>query len=125
MGCVKWGSGGAPWAVACGVPTIEELNRSWEEHLTDFNAQTWARMKAVGAMAGWEVGWAGQPAETFTQGGNASSARNDFFEFVVMFRGNELIREGRSDLSPEALVAETVFRAARMLESLGVQVMPR
>lgn len=108
------------------MPTIEELNRSWEEHLTDFNAQTWARMKAVGAMAGWEVGWAGQPAETFTLGGaNVRAVTNEFFEFVVMFRGNELVREGRSGLSPEALVAETVFRAARMLESLGVQVMPR
>ena len=101
------------------MPTIEELNRSWEAHLTAFNAQTWARMKAVGATAGWEVPSSGLHV------GMPRAAANDFFEFVVQFRGHELVREAHQEGAQEALVAETVFRAARMLESLGVQVIPR
>lgn len=76
-------------------------------------------MKAVGATAGWEDPLSGRPA------GMPRAATNDFFEFVVQFRGNELVREAQQDGALEALVAETVFRAARMLESLGVQVIPR
>jgi hypothetical protein len=86
-------------------------------------------MKAVGATAGWENPFLGQqPAVNLTgmhAGVQGHPAPNEFLEFVVCFRGNELIREALTTESAEALVAGTLFRAARILELLGVQVMPR
>lgn len=110
------------------MPTIEELNRSWEATLTEFNARTWARMKAVGATAAWEKAGEGQTgahSSGITTGTGGDTAANDYVEFVVQFRGNDLVREARTGEPEEALVAGTLFRAARMLESLGVQVIPR
>lgn len=42
----------------------------------------------------------------------------------LQFRGNDPVREGRIGEPEEAFVAGTLFRAARMLESIGVQVIP-
>lgn len=102
--------------------TIEQLNRSWEEALTDVNAQTWARMKAVGATAGWEGADGGLPR---VHGEVMDGPPNEVTEFVVRFRGNELVREAQRSGPVDTHVAGTLFRAARMLEALGVQVIPR
>lgn len=110
------------------MPTLAELNGSWEERLTDLHAQTWTRMKTVGATAGWEDPVSGLPDVPFTVRGGDGFTRarpNEFYEFVVRFRGNELVREALHSVPADTHVASTLFRAARMLETLGVQVIPR
>lgn len=100
------------------MPTVEELNRTWEAHLTSFDAETWRRMRTVGVTAAWEAS-SNPPANAM-----ATLKGPSCFEFVVRFRGNELVRESSCAELENTLAAESIFRAARMLELLGVPVIP-
>lgn len=99
------------------MPTLDALNGSGEARLTDLKAQTWVRMKNVGATARWEAPVSGQLDVPFAGGGDGgpmrAAPRESFdFEFLVRFQGNELVREAQR--FSDSHVTATLFRATTM-----------